>query len=114
MNQEDRQQADSQEADHQDMGFEEQLFSAIFTNEQLDHSIYDKILQRLKEKVSLSEALKEYGAITPELLSTYNDCKALVDQGKISVSQLIVAIYDNQCANIPIKEALWMRGWLNQ
>ena len=100
MNQEDRQQADSQEADHQDMGFEEQLFSAIFTNEQLDHSIYDKILQRLKEKVSLSEAL--------------NDCKALVDQGKISVSQLIVAIYDYQCANIPIKEALWMRGWLNQ
>lgn len=111
--QEDRQQADSQEADNQDMGFEEQLVQGLVISGQITDSAYKKILQRLKEKASLSDALKEHDEIGPELLSTYNDCKALVDQGKISISQLIVAMYDYQTANIPIKEALCMRGWLN-
>lgn len=101
------------EADYQDSGFEEQLLQAIFINEQISYSDYNNILQRLKEKVLLSEALKEYGAITPELLSTCNDCNALIDQGTVSVSQLMVAIYDYQTANIPIKESLTNRGWLS-
>jgi hypothetical protein len=112
MNQEEQQQAESQKIDHQEIGYEEELLRALAFSGQINDSFYDKILQRLKEKIPLSDALNEYDALTPELLSTCNDCKALVDQGTVTISQLIVALYDYQIANIPIKESLYNRGWL--
>ncbi len=113
MNQEEEQQADSREVDDLKLGFEEQLLRALVLSGQIDSFVSDKILRRPQEEMSLSDALKEYSAIPPEVLSTLMEGKALVEQGTVSMSQFMVALYDYQYANIPIKESLRVRGWLN-
>lgn len=114
MNQEEKPQAESPLVDDQKIGFEEQLLQAFVVSGQIDSFVRDKILQRPKEEMSLSDALKEYDAIPPEVLRTLSEGQALVEQGTVSISQFMVALYDYQCANIPIKESLLARGWLNQ
>lgn len=113
MNQEEEQQAQSLKVEHQEEGFEEQLIQALVLSGQIDNFVRDNILQRPQEEMSLIDALKEYSAIPPQVLNTLNEGKALVEQGTVSASQFMVALYDYQCANIPIKESLRARGWLN-
>ncbi len=114
MNQEEEPQAESPKVAYQEEGFEEQLIQALVLSGQIDNFVRDNILQRPQEEMSLSDALKEYSEIPPEVLHTLNEGKALVEQGTVSASQFMVALYDYQCANIPIKESLRVRGWLNQ
>ncbi len=103
-------------ADERTLGFEEQILRVFAGAGMITKSIYDAVLQRLKDEpqTSLGDALLESGAITPDVATALNDGKAMVDSGVIKISQFMVALFDYQTANIPIKESLSKRGWLKK
>ena len=62
--------------------------------------------------VPLKELMAQRGVLLPEILESLSLGHTLVQDGKISVTQFSVAMFDQVCTSILMTESLRVRGWL--
>jgi len=66
----------------------------------------------LAPEVPVERLILDSGYVTPQEMNSLKLAETLLDQGKISMAQFQVAIYDERTSGIRMAESLQVRGWL--
>lgn len=66
----------------------------------------------LAPEVPVDRLVLDSGYVTPQEMNSLKLAETLLDQGKITMAQFQVAIYDERTSGIRMAESLQVRGWL--